>query len=173
MTPVPMATMASMAVLSDRTSVMTSRRANASTKPIVTTKIIEPPAMQSDPDGWHQPVAHHCSLLPRMPRRPDDEDDDEDGEGDDVPQLVRAGNAVAGEEQVRPDLLEDAEHEAAEHRADDVADAAEHGRREGLDAGDEAHREEDLAEDERVEDAGRAGQRRRRWRRCARSWDRR
>ena len=48
--------------------------------------------------------------------------------------------------------------EAAEHRADDVADAAQHRRREGLDAGQEAHEEVDLVEEQRVEDAGRSGE---------------
>ena len=37
-----------------------------------------------------------------------------------------------------PMALDDAQHDAAEHRARDVADAAEHGGGEGLEAGDVA-----------------------------------
>ncbi len=45
MTPVRIPTIASITVLSDSTSASTSRRATVSTKPIVTTKIIAPPAI--------------------------------------------------------------------------------------------------------------------------------
>ena len=77
---------------------------------------------------------------------------DQDHEGDDV------GPLDADVRERRDQVLDDAEQQAADHGAADVADAAEHGGRERLDAGHEAH---GVAEGEggAEQEAGRAAER--------------
>jgi len=65
----------------------------------------------------------------------------------------------AGQPERCREVLDEADHEAAEHRAGDVADAAEDGRRERLQAGVEAEVLADEAEVVAPHDARRAGQR--------------
>ena len=65
-----------------------------------------------------------------MPGGQEDQHDGQDREGGDI--------LVVDREIGRPQRLDQADQQAAEHRARQRADAAEHGRGEGLDAGHEA-----------------------------------
>ena len=73
-------------------------------------------------------------------RRPQRQHEDQHDEGEDV--LVVAAQHAAGEvaDVAGAELFDQAEQDAADHRAAEIADAAEHRRREGLQAGQEAHR---------------------------------
>src|SRR5262249_23488790 len=79
-----------------------------------------------------------------QPLRAEDQDHHEKREGDEIAQLIGGRNAEPVEEKRGPDRFDDAEKEAAEHRAGNIADAAEHGGAECLDAGKKPHIEIDL-----------------------------
>src|SRR5918996_528003 len=106
-------------------------------------------------------VAMSGSLLllgAQDPAGPEEQDQDQDPERHHGLELVRRGDAGAGEDQARNHALQDAQEDPADPRSQDVADPPEHRGRERLDARDESHEVVDLVEDEHEQDPGRAGQ---------------
>src|SRR5918996_1681140 len=106
-------------------------------------------------------VAMSGSLLllgAQDPAGPEEQDQDQDPERHHGLELVRRGDAGAGEDQARTHALQDAQEDPADPRSQDVADPPEHRGRERLDARDESHEVVDLVEHEHEQDPGRAGQ---------------
>ena len=108
--------------------------------------------------GWcgRWRLGHRLDLLQRrgteQPARPDEHDPDQDPEDDEV-------GDVAVQVAPRPGL-DEADEDAAEHRAGDAADAADDRGGEALQAREEAHQVVDLAEEQAEHHACRAGERR-------------
>src|SRR6516164_8043472 len=91
--------------------------------------------------------------------RAEDQDNHKKRKGHEIAQLIGRRNAEPIEKKRRPHRFDDAEKEAAEHRAGNIAYAAEHGGAEGLDARKKAHVEIDLLVDEAIKHATDAGHR--------------
>ena len=107
----------------------------------------------------HASQARSATRSPSRPCGLQRQHEDEDDEGEDV--LVVAAEDAAGEvaDVAGAERFDQAEQDAADHRAGEVADAAEHRRRERLQAGQEAHRVLHRAVVGGVHDAGERGQR--------------